>query len=160
MLVTEIPVHHTSPVKADVQDKETLSLQEGEDVLVPEVPVHHASPVKADVQDEETSRYYYVFLHEPLGQEQIKYVFLYEPLGQEQNNLFVPVPFCVLRIYIAPVPFYIMKPFISPFPLVGYRDKLRPFPFVGNRVKFSSSTPRLLPLRRCSNLSCPSTRWP
>ena len=98
------------------------SLQEEEFVLVSEDPVHHASPVKADMQGEETSRYYNVFL--------------YKPLGQEQDNLFVPMPFCVLRIYTAPVRLYIMEPFISPFPFVGYRDKLRPFPFVGNRVKF------------------------
>ena len=81
-----VPSLQEGELVPSLQEEETLSLQEGEDVLVPAVPVHHASPVKADMQDEETPRYYYVFLHEPLGQEQIKYVFLREPLGQEQDD--------------------------------------------------------------------------
>ena len=93
MLVPEVPVHHASPVKADVQDEETLSLQEGEDVFVPEVPVHHASPVKADVQDKETYHDYNVFQHEPLGQEQIKYMFLHKPLDPPTSWSLSSVPF-------------------------------------------------------------------
>ena len=118
-----VPSLQEGELVPSLQEEEIISLQEGEDVLVPAVPVHHASPVKADMQDEETSRYYNVFLH--------------ERLGQEQNNLFVPVPLCVLVTYNAPGPSYIKgPPFISPFPFVGYREKFRPFPFVGYRVKF------------------------
>ena len=111
MLVLKKPVHHANPVLEtgdlqqtpslqkgellpllqeeelvpSLQEEETLALQEGEDVLGSEDPVHHTSPVKADMQGEETSHYYKVFL--------------YKPLGREQDNLFVLMPFCVLRIY-------------------------------------------------------------
>ena len=69
-----------------------LSLQEGKDVLMPAVPVHHASPVKADEQDEETSRYYNVFLCEPLrsGTEEEEIPLLQEeeiPSLQEEETL-------------------------------------------------------------------------
>ena len=94
------------------------------------------------------------------------------------GDLFVPVPFCVLRTYTAPVPFRSWS--LSSVPFLSWDTGTSLGPFLSwdtgssqglflsweTGSSFSSSTPHPISLRRCSNLvttwsgTCPSRRWP